>query len=120
MRFPCYLSERETLSYTADRLRRTAVLELYLGVGIRAEGNNPRRSDGGSRERGPLHLLLSQARAPRFRAGPRPSSTVGSLLLYLLRVRALLLYLLRVRGGVNAAEARWEPPGSNRLPQDAM
>jgi hypothetical protein len=26
-RFPCYLSEREALSWMADRLRRTAVFE---------------------------------------------------------------------------------------------
>jgi hypothetical protein len=26
-RFPCYLSEREALSYMADRLRRTAAFE---------------------------------------------------------------------------------------------
>jgi len=26
-RFPCYLSEREALSWIADRLRRTAVFE---------------------------------------------------------------------------------------------
>ena len=27
MRFPCYLSEREALSWMADRLRRVAVFE---------------------------------------------------------------------------------------------
>ena len=27
MRFPCYVSEREALSWMADRLRRTAVFE---------------------------------------------------------------------------------------------